>query len=55
MVIGSFRTPKPKPILPPEHRGGKIGAGWYEDAIRDSRIANKDDDVKPPEEPTNEK
>jgi len=46
MVNGSFKTPKPKPKLPPELRGGKLGWGWYEDAIRDSRIANKDEAMK---------
>ena len=32
----------PKPKLPPHLRGGRIGYGWYEDSIRDSRIANKE-------------
>ncbi len=46
MVRGSFKPPKLKPKLPPELRGGRIGAGWYEDhiAIRDSRITNKEID-----------
>jgi|GEM_PF-5385487 hypothetical protein len=43
MVNGSFKMPKQKPTLPPELRGGKIGAGWYEDSICDSRIANKEE------------
>lgn len=43
MVYGRYNyTPKQKPKLPPELRGGKIGHGWYEDAVRDSRIANKE-------------
>lgn len=46
MVNGSFRSPKPKPTLPPHLRGGKIGRGWYEDTIRDSRFANSECDDK---------
>ncbi len=41
MVNGSLKTPKPKLELPPELMGGRIGHGWYEDTILDSRIANE--------------